>query len=327
MTPLVSVVVPCFNYGRFLADCIASVRAQSVRDLEIIIIDDGSTDDTARAASTIRDPRIRLVRHAANQGLLSSLTEGLQAAQGIYLARIDADDRYRPDFLAEALAVFDAHPEAGMVYGDVAAIDGEGRVGADPWPGIRSHEAHGGRDSCGDEFLANLEENVVPAAAMIARRPAYQAALPFPAWFTSAAPSDWYLNLQIARRHAVYYRAKTFGEYRLHPENLHRQPARVRDYEQTIVGVLDAMLAGDDRGEGKRAIRDRLYARAYLSFANQYLAQAQFGEARRCYAAAARHRPADGLRLTPVRRWATTFLPPAWYGRVKRAARPPRDRS
>jgi glycosyltransferase involved in cell wall biosynthesis len=321
VTPLVSIVVLCFNYGRYLAECVASVQAQAINDVEIIVVDDGSTDETAAVAAALAGPRVRVITHPKNLGLLASLTDGLTAARGVYLARIDADDRYRPEFLSEAVAIFDGHPDAGMVFGDVAGIDTDGRVLADPWPGIRSREAHGGRDFHGDEFLATLEENVIPAPAMIARRPIYQAGLPFPAWFTSQGPSDWYLNLQIARRHPVYYRARTLADYRLHASNMHRRAVNVADYEHTVLGVLDQMLEGDDRRAAKRASRGRLYARAYLSCANQYFAQAQYGEARRCYARAARHRPADGLRPTPVRRWVTTFLPAGWYARVKRATR------
>jgi glycosyltransferase involved in cell wall biosynthesis len=317
MAPLVTVVVPCYNYGRYLAECVNSIRAQGVDNLEIIIVDDGSADETPRVASGFDDARIRVIRHAANQGLVASLTDGLLAARGQYIARIDADDRYRPYFLDEALALFAAYPDVGMVYGDVAAIDGDGRITEDPWHGIASREAHGGRDFRGDELLATVENNVVPTAAMIATRDAYLRALPFPDWFTSWGLSDWYINLRIAEAYPICYRARTLGDYRLHPDNMHRQALAVRRYEQTVLGTLDAVFGGGDRVEAKRAIRRRVYGRAYLSFANQYFAQGATREARRCYIRAMTYSPSHGLRVTPVRRLAATFVPPAVYGRLK----------
>jgi glycosyltransferase involved in cell wall biosynthesis len=131
---LVSVAIPCYNYGRYLAECVASVQAQGIDDLEIVIVDDGSTDTTPAVAAVLAGLRTRVIRHPANQGLLASLTDGIAATSGRYVARLDADDHYRPGFFAEALALFDAHPSVDMVYGDVAAMDPEGRVTEDSWP-------------------------------------------------------------------------------------------------------------------------------------------------------------------------------------------------
>jgi glycosyltransferase involved in cell wall biosynthesis len=317
--PLISVVVPCYNYGRYLAECVQSICAQTVSDLEIIIVDDASTDDTPQVAAGVPDPRVRIVRHPVNRGLVGALTTGLSEARGRFIARIDADDRYRRGFFEEALGLFSAHPEIGMVYGDVAAMDAAGTIVEDPWRGIRSRDAHDGKDACGDEFLANLEDNVIPTAAMIARRDAYLKPLPFPDWFTSREPSDWYLNVGIARDWPVYYRARTFGDYRLHPDNMHIRAMAVPAYEQTVLGVLNDAFSGTDRLEAKRQVRRRIYGQAFMSFANQYFAQQQYADARRCYLQSMRYVPAYGIQGVHLRHLATTFLPPTAYARIKRA--------
>jgi glycosyltransferase involved in cell wall biosynthesis len=318
---LVSVVIPCYNYGRYLAECVASVRAQNVGDVEVIVVDDGSTDSTPAVTAGLVGPRTRIIRHPANQGLLAALTDGIAATTGRYVARIDADDRYRPGFFGDALAMFDAHPEVGMVYGDVAAMDPGGHVTEDPWTGIRSRARHDGRDACGDECLVTLAENVIPTAAMIARGDLYRRALPFPDWFTSHEPSDWYLNLRIAREHPVYYRARTFGDYRLHPQNMHGQPMALGAYERTVLGVLDEMLSGPDPVTSDRAVRRRLYAHAHLWLGDNYFGRRQGAHARRCYLRALGTRPACALRPDVLRHLAATLVPRPVYERFKRAIR------
>ena len=95
LRPLATIVVPSYNYGRYLGECLDSIFGQTVSNFEVIVIDDGSTDDTAGVLTKVVDPRLRVITHRANKGLISTLNEGLGAARGRYVARIDADDKYR----------------------------------------------------------------------------------------------------------------------------------------------------------------------------------------------------------------------------------------
>jgi glycosyltransferase involved in cell wall biosynthesis len=288
--PLVSFVVPSYNDARFVGECLDGLLAQTVPDFEAIVVDDGSTDDTAGVVGRYRDPRIRYLRRSVNQGLVHTLSEGLMAARGTYVARVDADDRCRPCFLEATLAVFERHPEVGLVYGDIARMDADGIVVEDPWHGIRSHEAHDGRDHLGDEFLTLIEDNIVPST-LIARREAWRSALPFPDWFAYASISDWYLNLRMARRHPIYYRARTLADYRIHGVNTHAQHVDGRAFEQTVFHVLDEMFEGDDRLREKSRMKPGVYARACFRAADRYAAQRLHREAWRCRISALRHSP------------------------------------
>ncbi len=316
-TPLVTVFIPCCNYGRYLGDAIASALAQTVSDLEIIVVNDGSTDNTRDVVAGFTDPRIRYIEHDTNRGLLYTLTEGYGAARGQFVARLDADDRYRPSFLASVLPVFEQHPEVGLVYGDIAAMDLDGRILEEPWSGIGSRAAHGGKDAIGDEFLAQLEDNVIPAAAVIARRECWQQALPFPDWFTYHAPSDWYLNLGVARHAVVAYKAEVFADYRLHPLNMHRQHAPGPSEERTVRGVLDEMMRGDDRAEAKRRIRGRLHARAALRAGDSYLGAGLQRDALRCYLRALRFQPSLATRPDVLRHLVGALIGRSLYDRIK----------
>ncbi|MBL8266076.1 glycosyltransferase family 2 protein [Steroidobacter sp.] len=94
----ITVIVPTYNCGRFIAESIQSILAQTLQPEEIIVVDDGSTDDTEQVVGTFTDPRIRYIRQQ-NAGVSVARNTGLSAARGEYIAFLDADDRWRPTFL------------------------------------------------------------------------------------------------------------------------------------------------------------------------------------------------------------------------------------
>ena len=116
MTPLISVVLPTFQHGESLPHAIDDILRQTCRALELIVVDDGSTDRTGEILSgyTATDPRIQVVTRT-HLGLLGALQTGADVAQGRFIARMDADDRCDPTRLAKQLAWLEAHPGAGVV--------------------------------------------------------------------------------------------------------------------------------------------------------------------------------------------------------------------
>lgn len=114
-TPRVTVLLPVFNGERYLRQAIASILGQTWRDLELLVIDDGSSDASATLAASYADARVRLHRHPSNQGLLATLNEGLDLARGEYVARMDADDVAHRDRLARQVRYLDAHPEVAVL--------------------------------------------------------------------------------------------------------------------------------------------------------------------------------------------------------------------
>ncbi len=125
--PLVTVGVPCYNYGRYLPEAVESVLASTFQDFEILVINDGSTDpDTLEALAAIerRDPRIRVV-HQPNQGLAAARNKGAALAQGKYVVSLDADDRIAPTYLEKAAWVLEHHPEFAFAYSLVQMFGAE----------------------------------------------------------------------------------------------------------------------------------------------------------------------------------------------------------
>ena len=115
--PRVSVLMPAYNVEKYVGEAIESVLNQTFTDFEFIIINDGSTDNTAKIIADYakKDKRIRFVNHRKNQGLIAVLNEGLDLCRGEYIARMDSDDISLPERFAKQIAYLDAHPECGVL--------------------------------------------------------------------------------------------------------------------------------------------------------------------------------------------------------------------
>jgi glycosyltransferase involved in cell wall biosynthesis len=126
---LVSVVLPCFESERFLGSALESLLGQTYRDVEVVAIDDGSTDATASILTAFadRDPRIRVVTHDANQGLITALNRGIDEARGAFIARMDADDICAPERIERQVSALGARPDVGVVGAAVHWVDEDGR--------------------------------------------------------------------------------------------------------------------------------------------------------------------------------------------------------
>jgi glycosyltransferase involved in cell wall biosynthesis len=112
----VSVVIPCFNQGQFVEEAVASVLGQSFAEFEIIVVNDGSTDErTIELLQNFAREKTRVI-HTANHGLAAARNSGIAVAEGRYILPLDADDRIEPTYLEKAVAVLDGDPEVGIVY-------------------------------------------------------------------------------------------------------------------------------------------------------------------------------------------------------------------
>jgi len=125
--PLVSVVMPVFNGERYLRESIESVLNQSWSDFEFIIINDGSTDNTATILSSYDDPRLVILENDGNQGIVKALNKGLHRARGKYVARQDADDTVLPNRLERQVRFLDTHPDITAVGSAYYEIDVAGK--------------------------------------------------------------------------------------------------------------------------------------------------------------------------------------------------------
>jgi hypothetical protein len=135
----IDIVVPCYNYGRFLTACVGSVLEQSVRDVRVLIIDDASADDSLAVATKLarEDSRVSVIAHPQNKGHISTYNEGIEWASADYFLLLSADDLLVPGALARAVGVMDENRDIVLTHGDCIAWHDD-----HPLPIVPSKQGH-----------------------------------------------------------------------------------------------------------------------------------------------------------------------------------------
>jgi len=138
--PRVSVIVPTYNQVRFLGLTLASILAQTFPDLEVIVVDDGSTDGTADLLKAMRDPRLRIISQE-NRGASGALNRGFAEARGEYRTWLASDNLYHPGFLESMVGFLDERSAVGLAYACFENVDERGQfvdyAFLEPWyPGL-----------------------------------------------------------------------------------------------------------------------------------------------------------------------------------------------
>jgi glycosyltransferase involved in cell wall biosynthesis len=250
--PLVSVVIPTFNYGHFVVDAVESALAQTYRPVEVIVVDDGSTDDTGARLEPYRD-RITFV-FQPNQGLSAARNAGIRAARGPVIALLDADDQFHPRKLELQMAYLRAHPEVGGV-----ATDGFG----DPalkWPAVAEPVP---------AVPETLERVVAPArfgpSSVLVRRECFDAVGLFDTALRSVEDKEMWIRL--AARYPVARLAAPLCWYRAQPGSMSRNPARMEEFDHV---VLDRAFRMPEL-RAAHSLRRKAYSHAALSAAWLYL--------------------------------------------------------
>ncbi len=124
--PTVSVIIPTYNRAHLIGRAIQSVLNQTYQDFEVIVVDDGSIDNTEKIVKSFNDPRIRYIRHEKNKGAAAARNTGIRAARGKYIAFQDSDDEWLSEKLEKQMKIFENAPaEVGVVYTDVWRITGD----------------------------------------------------------------------------------------------------------------------------------------------------------------------------------------------------------
>lgn len=213
----VDVVIPCYNYARYLRGCVESVLSQRGVDVRILIIDDKSSDETPTIGQALAagDPRIEFRRHEANKGLIGTANEGIEWVKAPFMLLLSADDALTPGSLSRALQALEARPDVGMVYG-------RAHVTADDLPDEAEPDAQAPTVQVipGEIFLKRSckEGNPVPSPTAVVRT----ALLRQTGGYCSSFPhtSDMELWMRIATRAPIAAIREAQGLYRWHGANM-----------------------------------------------------------------------------------------------------------
>ncbi|MDP1761832.1 MAG: glycosyltransferase, partial [Deltaproteobacteria bacterium] len=159
MAPLVSVIIPTYNRAALVQQAVASVKAQTYRDFEIVVVDDGGTDGTFEVLSAWRE--IRVLRHAGRRGVSAARNTGIAAARGEWLAFLDSDDLWLPDKLARQIFLLEGQPELLICQTEETWVR----------RGVRVNKPAAHRKVAGRIFLPSLARCMIsPSAVMLHRR-------------------------------------------------------------------------------------------------------------------------------------------------------------
>ncbi|MEY0008294.1 glycosyltransferase [Providencia rettgeri] len=137
--PLVSVILPVYNAENYIYLSVHSILKQKYTNFELIIINDGSTDNTLNIINSFNDERIRIINRE-NKGLVYSLNEGIAVSNGMYICRMDADDISSPQRISAQIEIFLDNPSVDFIFSDVSLIDDDGNYVCEAWIGKNTEE-------------------------------------------------------------------------------------------------------------------------------------------------------------------------------------------
>jgi glycosyltransferase involved in cell wall biosynthesis len=208
--PRTSFLIPVRDGSRFIVGAVESVLAQTESDLELLVVDDGSVDDTGVLVEAVRrrDPRVRLLRLPLGTGVVDALNFGLANAQGAFVARLDADDLAFPDRLEKQLRFLDAHPTVAVVGSALELLDEQG-----DHAGRIDHPTEPSEVSAG-----LLRGNVLAHSAVVIRRECLDEVGGYRNAFKHA--EDYDLWLRIADAYGLANLAEPLTRYRIHSDQV-----------------------------------------------------------------------------------------------------------
>ena len=246
--PEVSVIIPNYNHTRFVTAAIDSVLQQSYRDVEIIVVDDGSTDDSAAVIARY-GARVRYI-YQQNQGLGAARNTGIKAAAGRFVGLLDADDAWLPSYLAHMMTLVARHPDAAVYYANARYMD----VNGVEMPGLVT-----GATVAPDQVYAQLlRANFLIPSTILLRRDVVMAAGLFEQQDRAMhGCEDWDLWLRLAPHHRFVGAYTPLVRYRVHGGSL---SAGVDKMQRAARAVVEKHVGVDD---GRPAAWSEPKRRAY----------------------------------------------------------------
>lgn len=275
--PRCTVVIPAYNAAGTLQETLASVFAQTYRDYEIIVVDDGSTDTTPQLLEDYGEA-LQVV-HKPNEGRpAAARNRGVAAARGEYIAFLDADDLWRPEKLARQIDLMEANPRLGLCFTAAAIIDEGG------------HQVRINRcmpTARGKIYDLLSTRNVMVGSSVMIRRRAIEAVGGFDEGLTSI--ENWDLWIRIAHDWEVDHVDEPLTAYRQHAGN---RSVNVELRRRNIFRILERHHDPADRSTAGRRRRRDAYFNAYFTVLGiGYFSRLEMGDARRAFWRAFRLKP------------------------------------
>ncbi|GEM_PF-729463 len=274
----VSIIVPTHNRAGLLAEAIESVLAQTYHDWELIVVDDGSTDQTEQVMAEFqqRDQRIRYIRQT-KQGVSKARNAGIRVAQGLYIAFLDSDDVWFKEKLTTQMEVFEQRPDVGLVSSTMQVIDEQKRIcGMKPKIGAYDRSGH-------------VEHYAWETSTVVIRRDCLPGDEPFDPMLAILEDHDLYVR--ICQHHQEVFLPEPAGLYRAHSGNTVADTLKV---QRGYVTYYEKVLREYDLNPAARRSATRELARRSYFLGKEYYNQKRYQEAVKPFVRALRLYPLLG---------------------------------
>jgi glycosyltransferase involved in cell wall biosynthesis len=308
--PKVSVIIPTYNRASLIAQTLQSVLAQTFHDFEVIVIDDGSKDNTRDVIAGFKDPRIRYMYHE-NAGVAAARNTGIKASGGEYVSFLDSDDVLQPNALELSVAVLEKNPQTAFSHGNAYIMDEKQRVF-----GLRNRTEKDSYIIDGKEEIrkALRRGNHITTSTVLARRQNLEKAGLFDTSFTSGS-EDFDLWVRLAGTGDVAYIAAPLIIYRMHARSI-SGTQKMTELEKNNSIIYEKIFSDPVLGAYFASERDNSYLKLYLRLADYAFGNREMGSSRKYLLKARQAKPQwfrKKLWLPLVTRFGRTFIPAAVF--------------
>lgn len=282
--PLVSVIIPAYNARKYLPEALGSVFGQTYRPIEVIVVDDGSTDGTAEAVESyrtgagIQDGSTLVCMRQQNAGPSAARNRGILAAKGAYITFLDSDDLWPSGKLSRQVELMEANPDAGLVFGDVQRFT----EGAETRASMFRNKGLGA-DFFGKGFYVDrafeklLVTNYIPTGTVMLRAGFEEKAGLFDEGFRQVEDID--LWCRVALRFRIGYSTDVWEYKRDHASNVSNDSEGMQETYIRVLEKMERELSEEMRSRGVSI--DRCFAEAYLRLGRICMAKDSASRARR----------------------------------------------
>lgn len=258
--PKVSVIIPTYNYGRFVGKAIQSILDQTFPDFEVILVDDGSTDNTREVVSSFKDHRIKYM-YQQNSGVSAAQNVGVRASRGDYIAILGSDDALLKDALEKEVAVLDKFTGVGLVYGQLSMVADDGTALGVIGSTFMNNSGIVKQQDQIKELLFHCR--IIPSATMI-RKCSFNEVGGFYEAFNIA--EDLHLFIRLAKRYEVAYIAEPLVKWRIHPNSL-RLNVNPKVAEKVFLFILEEVFDDPDLAPQFESLKSQAYSSSYRKIA------------------------------------------------------------
>lgn len=262
MKPLVSVIIPNYNYARYIREAIDSALAQTYPNIEVIVVDDGSKDESQKISESYGDRIITILQE--NSGVAAARNNGVKNSSGEYLAFLDADDVWLPRKIEKQVDLFESQQDLGLVHVGVKEIDTSGNMLQTRLDGMSGNVSH--------EFLL-FERPVVlgGGSGMMIPHRVFDELEGFDLLLLTSA--DWDLFYRVSRSYKIGFVPEVLLKYRIHGSNMH---GNIKRMEREMFYGFDKAFC--ENAADVQSIRRRSFGNLHKTLAGSYFHAGNYGD-------------------------------------------------